>query len=224
VPGSDRQLAGFDPRADFNEDDTINAADLALLRANLGRRGDILLGAAVAAAIDEEPPLSLDLGPRGVGPVGLRIAPASVLAAVGQVVTLEVVAEAGARPVDAIEAYLDFDPAVLQAVDAAGAPATAVQPGTALPAVLLNRVDPAWGQVDFVASSAGGAAPGGQFTVARLRFKVLAAGQTAVRFSFSDWRPTDAAYAGESVLGAAAAAQVQGGAVNTLYLPVILRK
>jgi hypothetical protein len=108
-------------------------------------------------------------------------------------------------------------------VDVAGAPATAVQPGTALPTVLLNRVDPAWGQIDFVASSAGGTAPGGQFVVARLRFKVLVAGQTAVRFSFSDWRTTDAAAAGESVLGAVSAARVRG-AESVLYLPVIVKR
>ncbi len=149
--------------------------------------------------------------------------PSSALAAVGQVIAVDVIADAGAQPVDAVELYLDFDPALLQAVDASGAPVTAVQPGTALPAVLLNRVDPAWGWIDFVAASAGGTAASGQLVVARLRFKVLGAGQTAVRFSFSDWRPTDAAYAGESVLGAAAAARVRA-AEEVIYLPIVMRR
>ena len=221
--GKSQGQPGFDPRADFDEDDVVNAADLTLLRANLGRRGDLLLGASVASAADEGSALLLDFEPHGTGPVGLRLAPSSALAAVGQVIALDVIADAGTQPVDTVELYLDFDPALLQAVDAAGAPVTAVQPGTALPMVLLNRVDPAWGQVDFVASSAGGTAPSGRFIVARLRFKVLAAGQTAVRFSFSDWRTTDAAAAGESVLGAVAAARVRG-AESVLYLPVIVKR
>ncbi len=62
-----------------------------------------------------------------------------------------------------------------------------------------------------------------QFVIARLRFKVLQAGQTAVRFSFSDWRATDAVSGGESVLGAVAAARVRG-AESVLYLPVITKR
>lgn len=203
--GKSQGQPGFDPRADFNEDDAVNAADLTLLRANLGRRGDILLGASAAAAdlsAAELPDLAalLEMS-AAAGPVALRVTPSAAQVAVGQIITLEVVAEAGMQAVDAVEVYLDYDSALLQAVDASGAPATAVQAGTALPAVLLNRVNPAWGQIDFVASSAGAAAPSGQITIARLHFKALAAGQTIVRFSLSDWRPTDAAYAGEPVLG-----------------------
>ncbi len=225
--GKSQGQAGFDPRADFNEDDAINAADLALLQANMGRRGDILVGVATmaaAAGTGEEAPLFLDLEPQAAGPVGLRIQPASAQAAVGQVVVLDVLAEAGAQPVDVVELYLDYDPASLQAVDAAGAPATGVQPGTALGTTLLNRIDPAWGRADFIATSAGGAAPSGQFLVARVRFKVLAAGQTTVRFSFSDWRTTDVAYCGDSLLGTVQAAVIEGGQVKSLYLPLVLKR
>ncbi len=225
--GKSQGQPGFDPRADLNEDDAVNAADLALLQANLGRRGDILVGVATMAAAaraDEEQTLFLDLEPRAAGPVGLRIQPASAQAAVGQVVALDVLAEAGAQPVDAVELYLDYDPALLQAVDAAGAPATGVQPGTALGIALLNRVDPAWGLADYIATSAGNPAPSGQFLVARLRFKVLGAGRTAVRFSFSDWRTTDVAYRGDSLLGAVQAAVIEGGQAKSLYLPLVLKR
>ncbi|MCX6031289.1 MAG: pre-peptidase C-terminal domain-containing protein [Chloroflexi bacterium] len=223
--GKSQGQPGFDPRADFNEDDTVNLTDLNLLKPNLGWRGDLLLGATVASAAEADLRNLGDLEGLGeaIGPVSLRLAPSSALAAVGQVIALDVIADAGTQPVDTVELYLDFDPALLQAVDASGAPVTAVQPGTALPAVLLNRVDPAWGQLDFVASSAGGTAPTSQFVIARLRFKVLQAGQTAVRFSLSDWRTTDAVSGGESVLGAVAAARVRG-AVDVLYLPVIVKR
>jgi len=225
--GKSQGQAGFDPRADFNEDAAINAADLALLQANLGRRGDILVGVATMAAAaraGEEQPLFLDLAPQAAGPVRLRIQPSSTQVAVGQVVALDVLAEAGAQPVDVAELYLDYDPALLQAVDAAGAPATGVQPGTALGTTLLNRVDPAWGWADLIATSAGSPAPSGQFLVARVRFKVLAAGQTTVRFSFSDWRTTDVAYRGDSMLGAVQAPVIEGGQTKSLYLPLVLKR
>jgi len=168
--------------------------------------------------------LILDFEPRATGPVSLGIVPSSALAVVGQVIALDVVVEADIQPVDTVELYLDFDPALLQAVDASGAPATAVQPGTALATILFNRVDPAWGWVDYLASSAGGTAPSGQFTVATLRFKVLQFGKTWVRFSFSDWRPTDVTYQAQSVLGSVEAAQVQVTVRYDIYLPVILKQ
>jgi hypothetical protein len=227
--GKNQGQPGFDPRADFNEDGAVNAADLNLLRPNLGRRGDVLLGATVASGdLPEDRGLAelerlLSAGPQGTGPVSLRLVPTSALLAVGQVIAVDVIADAGGQPVDVIELYLDYDPALLQAVDAAGAPVLTLTPGAALPTVLLNRIEPAWGWADYIASSAGGSAPAGQFVIGRLHFKVLAAGQTSVRFSFSDWRTTDAAYSGDSVLGATAAARVRG-AESVLYLPMVTKR
>jgi len=118
--------------------------------------------------------------------------------------------------------HLDFDPAALQVVDAAGAPATQVQPGTALSTVLINNVDATRGWTDFLATSLGAPATG-QFTVARLRVRLLAIGTTWVRFSFSDWRATDIAYQGQSVLGEIAAAEVGARGAHVRYLPVMVK-
>ena len=158
------------------------------------------------------------------GAVSLSLAPASTVAAVGDVIALDVVADAGVQPVDAAELHLDYDPAVLQVVDAAGDPATEIEPGTALPTVFLNSVDPARGWADYLASSLGSSPASGEFTVATLRFKVLQAGKTWVRFSFSDWRLTDATYQAQSVLGSVEAAQVQATARYDIYLPVIVKQ
>jgi uncharacterized repeat protein (TIGR01451 family) len=221
--GKNRGQQAFNPRADFNEDGAVNAADLALLRANLGRRGDLLLGAS-AAAVGGDDPLRIDLAPRQVGPVSLRITPAAARAAIGQIVTFDIMAAAGAQPVDAVEMYVDYDPALLQAVDAGGTAATTLQPGAALNEVLLNRVDPNWGWADYIAAGTGGPAPNGDFVVARLRFKVVQAGQAAVRFSFADWRETDAAYQGDSVLGSVGATVITGHSASATYLPLIMKR
>ncbi len=43
-------------------------------------------------------------------------------------------------------------------------------------------------------------------------------------FSFSEWRPTDLAYAGESVLGEVLAAKVVAGPGKVRYLPLVLKQ
>jgi uncharacterized repeat protein (TIGR01451 family) len=225
--GKSQGQPGFDPRADFNEDDQINNADATLLRANLGRRGDILAQAQAAGAelgnlADEL--AGLDLRPAAVtNTVALTLAPTTTVAATGDTIVLEVRAAAGSQPVDSAELHLDFDPAVLQLVDAAGNPVVEIEAGAALPAILQNNVDGVNGWVDFTAAGLGGAAPQGNITLARLRFKLLAAQATWVRFSFGGWRTTDLAYQGEGVLGDVTAAKIQATAGHTIYLPVILR-
>ncbi len=101
--GKTQGQPGFDPRADLNEDDAVNAADLTLLQANLGHRGDILLGVQVASSklSENEELLLFDLRPATNAPVGLRLAPSSAGVAVGQIVTLEVIARRGREAVSA---------------------------------------------------------------------------------------------------------------------------
>jgi len=212
---------GFDPRADFNEDDVINDDDTDLLRANLGRRGDILVTAG-ALAVNEE--LFVESQSLSAGDVSLRIVPAQTVATLGQVVTLEVKAEAGSQQVDVAELHLDYDRTVLQIVDAAGLPATQIEAGATLPTVFLNNVNSAYGWIDFVAASLGGPPASGPFTIAWLRVKVLQSQSTWVRFSFSALRTTDLTYRGASVLGSVEAAQVQAAAQRFLYLPVMIKR
>ena len=227
--GKSQGQPGFDPRADFNEDNTADAADLALLQTNFGRRGDVLVGVptsglTIQAAAKE--PETLDLRVDSLtltGTVSLRLVPAAALVSAGDVITVDVVAGAGAQPVDAVEIHLDFDPTLLQVVDASGTPATQVQPGTALPIVLGNAVDPVRGRVDFVASSVGSSPASGQFTIARVRFKALQLGQAEVRFSLSSWRSTEIISQGASVLGDVEAAEFVIVGAEKAYLPVIVK-
>ncbi len=221
--GKSQGQAGFDGRADFNEDGTVDAADVGLLEANLGRRGDVLVGVSLAAGTEEaeEPLDGLTSVGASAGTVTLRLEPVGKAASVGEQVVLDVQAEAGEQAVDAVEVHLDYDPAVLLLVDEAGKPATGVEPGTALPKVLLNRVDLARGWADLVASTVGGPPASGGFPVARLRFRVVGAGVSTVRFSFSGWRPTDVMYRGRSQLGSVQAAAVR--ARHSVSLPLVLK-
>ncbi|MEM4724278.1 MAG: cohesin domain-containing protein, partial [Candidatus Hadarchaeum sp.] len=221
--GKSQGQAGFDPRANFNEDNAINDADVSLLEANLGRRGDILVGAAAAGLAEL---LEVLLSPEALvaGTVALRVMPTNTVASVGGTVVLDIVADAGAQMVDTAELHLDFDPTVLQVVDSSSAVTTVIEAGTDLPRVFQSRVDTALGWIDFLASCLGSTVPSGRFTVARVRFTVLQAKDTWVRFSFSGWRTTDLDYHGASVLGNVEAAHVQPIAQRVLYLPVVMKR
>jgi uncharacterized repeat protein (TIGR01451 family) len=223
--GKTQGQAGFDPRADFNEDNTISNGDVSLLRPNLGRRGDVLVQSSPAAGVGLESP-SLDLvlpeDALAAGSVSLYISPTTTTTRQGNIVTLRIVAAAGAQPVDTAQVFLDFDPAALQIVDEAGQAAGEITPGGALPAVYDNHVDAGRGWISYLASSLGTAA-NGDVTIATLRVKVLAAGQTWLRFSFNDWRVTELAYEGQSVLAGVRAAHIQATAAFRLSLPVILK-
>ena len=222
--------AGFDVRADFNADGRVDRGDLGLLSANLGRHGDVNVGGTVAAAGDTLSDLAAamelwgtNISAAASSGVSLRLVPGTKTTSPGAIVTLEAAVDAGA-PVEALAIYLDYDPAVLQAVDAAGQPATQAVPGNNLAEVLLNRIDEANGWVDFVAANLGSGAPTGAFTAARLRFKVLQTGDTTVRFSFSPFRATDAISAGESVLESVTSAHIRAKELKRVYLPIIIRR
>ncbi len=230
--GKQQGEPGFDPRADFNEDGEANAQDLELLQPNLRRRGDVLVGispsaslrAGAATAAEEPLELFIPKETLAAGSVSLRLVPTDTQTIEGEIISLQVVATAGEQQVDGAQVYVDFEPAAMQFVDPAGEPAMEIEPGTALPTVLLNSVDPARGWAGYMASSLGSSPISGEFIVATLRFKVLEAGRTWVRFSFSDWRLTDMTYQAQSVLGSVEAAQVQATAKYDIYLPVILKQ
>lgn len=142
------------------------------------------------------------------GMVNIAVEPSSKSATVGEIFTLDIRVHAGTQPVDAVDAYLNFSPQVLQVVDSGGNPATAITPGTAL-RVLHNSVDNSTGRIDFNAGRGTGDQPAsGSFVLATIRFKALAVGSSFVAFSLSPPRTTDAFFGGNSVLGSTADGQV----------------
>ncbi len=222
--GTSAGSPGFDPRADFDEDDTIGADDLALLRANWGRHGDRLVSVgATSASGTAIPDIDLELlstGPSG-SPVRLSLVPTVTYASTGDILRIDLVTDSGSEPVDAVAAYLDFDPHFLAPVDAQGHPATEVQTGTALPTVLRNSVDAARGRIDLVVGSVGSTPPQGSFVVARLYFKMLKPGNGWIRFSFSSRRNTAAASQGRMLPVEVEAGRVRSLAGMKTYLPVV---
>ena len=222
--GTTRGVAGFDARGDFNQDDAVDGGDVALLQANLSRRGDILVGVGAAGqktSLDMLDTLRLE-SQAADGVVSLRLEPSQVEAGLDRTFTVAVVADAGEQPVDALALYLDYDPQILRMVNTEGGLAGSIRPGLALPRVFLNRVDPLRGHADFLASSLGAAPAEGEFVAAWLRFRAVVPGRATVRFSFSNWRATEAVHGAESVLSGVVAMSV--AVDHRASLPLVVKE
>ena len=189
--GTTPSQPGWDARADFNGDEAISGADFSLLATNYGRQGPIPVASALSPL--RRSPLA-DV-------VNIRIDPPGSTAAPGELFTVDIALQAGSQPVDAVDAYLSFDPTYLRVVDAAGNETTSITPGSALPLVLQNSADNSTGRITFSAGrQLSGSPPSGDFVLATIRFKAMAgtgAGGTPVNFM----EGTDVFSQGESVLG-----------------------
>jgi hypothetical protein len=184
--------------------------------------------AAEALAAEAVPALQIRGLVESAGAVNLSFSPQSQVASLGEVVTFDMMVEAGEQLLSNVELYIEFDPVVLQVVDASGDPAEAVEADQdTLDIVLLNRVDNQAGRIRYDAGKLVGATPSGTFRVATLRLnRIGEVGQTAVRYLSS----SDVFYRGESVIGSLGQAVVVDPTytplppVHRLYMPVILKQ
>jgi len=135
------------------------------------------------------------------GSVFILIDPPAKAVSVGQIWTVDIVVDAGAQPVEGAQAAINFDPAILQVVDATGNPTAEIIPCAALPDGLQNHVDNAAGHIDYAAGLLSGSAPSGRFCLATIRFRAIApTGGTTLTFVFDPPRTTDVTYDTASVL------------------------
>ena len=204
----------FDSRADFNEDGCVNSVDYSLLLTNFSKSGD-----------QPVPMPALSAHVKAGSQASISIEPGLVIAAPGTVFTVTVVVDAASSTVDAAEAHLDFDPARLEVVDQAGAPAVVVTDGGVLVG-LVNHADNSHGTIDYIAGAALPPAPpaAGRFVLASLRFKALTfVSLTELDFVISPQRQTNVVSAGQSILG-----ELRNGRMRLVsaleMLPVIIKE
>lgn len=134
------------------------------------------------------------------GTVVLHFDPPQTTVVAGQEFQVALLVEAGSQPVDAVDAFLSFDPALLQVLE--------LTPGSALPTVLAGSFDNATGRIGFSAGKQlGGPDPSGTFVLVTISLRTnstAAPGSTALAFVFEPpVRNTDVFYRGQSVLGSA---------------------
>ena len=162
---------GFRLYANTNRDDCVNGADISALVPNFNRGGPapVAFAAGRAAAGIAASPIGT------VSEAKLSLQPASSSVRVGEILTLEIVADTGTENADTVAAYVDFDPARLEVVDAAGNPASAIEFNAAVfGSATLNLVDNTAGRIDFSATKFTNPYLSGVFTAATIRFKAKA--------------------------------------------------
>jgi hypothetical protein len=212
--------SGWDARADFNGSGCIEGADYSLLASNYGRHGPIPLG--IPGVSPKESPVEAHATS---GSVVVSIDPSSKSVTPGTIFTLDIKIAAGSQPVDSVDTYLSFDRNYLRVVDTSGNETNSVMPGTTLPVVLQNSADNSHGRIAYSAGrQLGGTPPSGDFALATIRFKAIAAtlGQgTSIAFQSG----TDVFYEGESVLGSTENGNVivGNGLSHKIYLSLILK-
>ena len=111
------------------------------------------------------------------------------VAQVGDIAVLQVQLDAAGVAFDTVAFKLNFDPSLLQVVDAAGHPASEVEPGDLPGANWVNAASNSTGTIEF-SQFIIPEQPGGTFTVATIRLEVVAAlppGGTQVAFVGGGW-------------------------------------
>jgi sugar lactone lactonase YvrE len=205
--------SGWDSRADFNGSGCIEGADYSLLANNYGRHGPIILTITRVGPVETEVT---------TGSVVISVDPSSRSVTPGAVFTLDIKIAAGSQAVDSVDSYLSFDRNYLRVVDVSGNETNDIMAGAALPVVLQNSADNSQGRIAYSAGKQlGGVSPSGDFVLATIRFKAIAAtpgGSIAIAFQSG----TDAFYQGDSVLGTLANGAVSAG--YRVYLPILLRQ
>ncbi len=207
----------YDARADFNGDALVNIMDFSLLAGNFGLCGDLPSSAPSSPASMQT---SLE-------PAVLRVEPATSSVVRDDLFSVDIVFDTGGSTFDrlGVELHMDFDPMYLQVVGADGQPASAVQPGSTLDALIQNSVSNAEGHIDFAAGTFSESVSG-VFSVATVRLRALqrpATGSTTLRFVTREQSPTDARVGGESVLGGTTDGVVFVRDEYRVYLPLLSR-
>ena len=187
----------FRPYADTNADGCINGADVSSLVPNFLRSGPASAlpptgGGSGGSSLTAADPA------RVATAIGARAAASSVR--IGDAVTATLVASLASAQADTLDLYLDYDPRLLEAVDAAGRPVTAVElassPGTT---VLVNRVDPAAGRIDVSVTRLTQPFFTGEVTTGTVRFRARTAGTARLTTARSGPRVSDLLRGGQAL-------------------------
>ncbi len=147
-------------------------------------------------------PITLTVDARN--PVTLSFNPQHSDVALNSAFRVDVMLATEAQPVDSVDAYITFDPRILQVVDAYGNPTNQITAGTDLPLVLQNTANNATGRIAFGAGRRlGDRPPAGTFRLATIRFRAVsqtvAVGGMPLLFDAA----SQVYYGGESILGRA---------------------
>jgi Tol biopolymer transport system component len=209
----------FCPNTDFNEDDIVDVGDFSLLNSNFFKEGPIIVSCSGAESVLSETRRILQVAEQA--DITFAIFPSVTRIPVSTIFTLDIVVSSGAQQVDAVQAFINFDPDFLQVVDEDGNPSSAIISGTDFQYEFLNEVDNTAGTINYAAGSMS-SFPSGAFTLATIRFKAtVGTGDTDVTFSLTSPRETKITFEGNNLTFDVLDGRVITGYEN--YLPFIMK-
>ena len=211
---------GFRPYADTNRDGCVNGADVSALIPNFLKAGPITIPSGLLAA--GRTTTGIAASPMGaVSGASLSLHPTSSSVQAGEILALEIMADTGTGDADTVAAYIAFDPNLLEVVDAAGNPASAIELNAAVfGSATINNVNA--GRIDFSATKFSPPFPSGIFKAATIRFKAKAATPgTPVQFVRDSTRRSDLGRGGERLGAVLNNYTVQVGSSHFVYLPLL---
>ena len=208
----------FCPDTDFNEDGIVDVGDFSLLNSNFFEEGPIVVTCTGEGSARSEARGILQATEQDII---IAISPSATTVPVNTVFTLDIVVGSGTQQVDAVQAFVNFDPDSLQVVDENGNPGSAIIGGTAFQYAFLNEVDNTAGTINYAAGSMS-SFPSGTFILATIRFKAtVGTGNTAVTFNLTSPRKTKITFGGNNLTFSVLDGSVITGYEN--YLPFIMK-
>jgi hypothetical protein len=182
--------------ADLTRDGVVDGADISALVPAFGASGPIMIMGALPQ--QARPPMSQTyLSDTS----GLAMNADRVSARAGDVITVDIVASVDQSIADTVDAYLNFDPRLLEVVDTNDNPTESIELNTDLfDQAIVNTVDNASGQINLSASVFGEPYLEGDFIVATARFRArVAIDALALGFAQGGVRASNIYRFGESV-------------------------
>jgi uncharacterized repeat protein (TIGR02543 family) len=202
--------------ADTNGDGCVNGGDVSALVPNYTRAGPVIVSGALTSAKPAAGPAA---------GAGLMLTSPISSPVIGEVFTATLVVDTGGADADTMDAYLDFDPAYLEVVDAAGQPVTTIEVNAALGlAVTYNAVDNVAGRIGLSVSKLGAPWLSGRLTVATVRLRAKArAASTPVTLVRQGGRYSDVLHFGDSLAPTRAGLRLAINLPPRVFLPIMGR-
>jgi hypothetical protein len=148
------KLGGTDTQSDFNQDGTVDLTDFSLLASNFGASGLSKPSVDSVASVPSQV-------------VSLSLSPESASVTAGDVVDVTVRVNAAGQAVDAVGAFLNFDPAVLSV--------ESIEGSGPMDTVLQSSYSNSEGSISYQAGTLSQNFPDGNFDLLTIRFRTKGA-------------------------------------------------
>ena len=148
----------------------------------------------------------------------LTVSPATANLNTNETVEVQIMLDTQGQGIDGVDVFsLNYNPALLQVVDAnASQSGTQINAGSLMPITVVNTVLTTSGRIQFSQTSSGGTTFTGNGVLARVSFRAIAGGTSAINFDFT---PGSTADSNVAVNGADLLTAVTNGSITVQGAP-----